>query len=270
MLETLTYFYTCLGWISYPVIFILGLILGSFLNSWIWRTRENIRIIAQNRSICVHCHRQLSWWENIPIFSYLKLGGKCRTCKRPIPWRYPLVEFFTAIVLVWIAWYHIRYLPTFELWRWLRDVFFVTFLIVIFVYDSLYQEVLLRIVWPGLIIAFIINYFALGYSANSMLLAAAVAGGFFLFQYVVSHGTWIGGGDVRLGLMMGVWLGWPNILVALACAYFLGAIFAVGLLVSKRAGSKTAIPFGTFLAIGTFCAVYFGTAIVNWYLGLLQ
>jgi prepilin signal peptidase PulO-like enzyme (type II secretory pathway) len=144
----------------------LGLILGSFLNSWIWRTRENIKVLAASRSMCVYCRRQLGWRENIPLLSFMILDGKCKTCRRPISWRYPLVELFTALVLVLIAWYHVRFLPAFEVWRWLRDVFFVTFLIIVFVYDFLYQEVLLRIVWPGALIGFCINYFVLGYSAS--------------------------------------------------------------------------------------------------------
>ncbi|OGH84040.1 MAG: hypothetical protein A2261_01170 [Candidatus Magasanikbacteria bacterium RIFOXYA2_FULL_44_8] len=270
MIEALTQVYVAFGQFSYLVIFVLGLILGSFLNSWMWRTRENFKIFVSSRSMCVHCHRQLFWWENVPVLSYIYLRGKCLKCKRPIPTRYPLVELCTAVLLVFIAWYHVRFLPQFELWRWLRDVFYITFLIVIFVYDALYQEILSRIVWPGVIIGFCINYFALGYSAGGMLLAAAVAGGFFLLQYIFSHGTWIGGGDVRLGVMMGVWLGWPAILWALFAAYIIGAIVSVFLLITKKAGPNTAVPFGTFLAIGTLCAIYQGQAVVGWYLGLLK
>ncbi len=190
----------------YIFVFHLGLILGSFINSWIWRTRENIKIFTFSRSICVHCRRPLSWYENIPVFSFLFLRGRCRTCRKAIPWHYPLVEFFTAVALVFVFWYHVQYVNPFNSAHFLRDVFFIGLLIVIFIYDYLYQIILSRIVWPATLIGFIFNYYYLGFSFDSMLVAALAAGGFFLLQYFISKGCWIGGGDVRLGVVMGVWI----------------------------------------------------------------
>jgi len=258
------------SYFAYFFIFVCGLILGSFLNSWIWRTRENIRVISSGSfSICVNCRRTLKWYEKFPVLSYLFLYGKCRTCKKNIPWHYTAVELATAVLLVMVA---VSFMNDvhFSEWNFLRDIFFLTFLIIVFVYDALYREVLSRIVWSGAIIGFLINYFYLGHSFNSLVLGALVGGGFFLLQYVVSNGRWIGGGDVRLGFMIGIWLGWPNVLVALFLAYILGALVSAGLLILKKKKWASEIPFGTFLAVGTFVALYYAHDIIVWYLGLLR
>ncbi|MDO8509647.1 MAG: A24 family peptidase [bacterium] len=253
--------------IIYCFVFVFGIILGSFLNSWIWRTRENVRIVS-GFSICVHCRRQLIWYEKFPLFSFLFLHGQCRTCKKKIPMHYFLVELLTGLLLTAIIYFHNNYLAFSEWWI-LRDVFFLTLLTVIFFFDYFYQEVLPRIVWPGAIIGFLINLFPLNYSLSSLLWGMIFGGGIFAIQYYISKGRWIGGGDVRLGIMMGAWLGWPNILVAIFIAYILGAIVGLGMMLAKQADRKTAIPFGTFLAVGTFVTMYFGTNIINWYLSFL-
>jgi prepilin signal peptidase PulO-like enzyme (type II secretory pathway) len=116
----------------------------------------------------------------------------------------------------------------------------------------------------------LINIFFLNFSISSLLLAAAIGGGFFLLQFLISNGRWIGGGDVRMGVMMGAWLGYPNIFVALFVAYILGALVGIILLLFKKASIKTEIPFGTFLALGTFFTIYYGDNLLNWYLTLLK
>jgi len=262
--------YTSLfGGIIYFFIFLLGLILGSFLNSWMWRVRDNVRVLANSRSICVACRRQLKWYENIPLISWLVLKGRCRTCKVKISLFYPLVELTTACLLVFVVWRYFS-MGHFSEWEMLRDVFFLTFLIIIFVYDLRYKIILSRIVWSGAIIGFLINVFYLNYSASLLWLGMLVGGGFFYFQYLISKGRWIGGGDVRMGIMMGAWLGWPNVLVALFFAYILGAVFALILMFLKKADGKTEVPFGTFLAIGTFFTIYHGGAVLDWYLRFLK
>lgn len=259
-----------LSFFAYIIIFVFGLILGSFLNSWIWRTRENIKVVSRESfSICVSCRRKLRWYEKFPVISYFFLKGECRTCKKSIPWHYTLVEFLSGLLLVFVAYIFLQKV-SFSEWHFFRDVFFLTILIVVFVYDALYKEVLLRVVWPGFFIGFLINFYFLNYSFESLAIGSALGGGFFLLQYLVSKGRWIGGGDVRLGFMMGIWLGWPNILVALFLSYIFGAIISVGLLLFKKKEMTSEIPFGTFLAIGTFFSLYFATDLINWYLGLLR
>jgi len=151
-----------------------------------------------------------------------------------------------------------------------RDFLFIIILIIIFVYDALYKIILSGIIWFGAIIGFIINYFFFHYSLSSLLWGVLIGGGFFLLQFLVSKGKWIGGGDVRMGVMMGIWLGFPNILAALFLAYILGALVAVILLLSKKKEMNSEIPFGTFLSLGTFISLFYGGIIIRWYVGMLK
>jgi len=260
---------TTTTWLVYAVNFVLGLSLGSFLNSWIWRTHENVSII-KGKSMCPSCRRQLSWYENIPVVSYLFLLGKCRTCKNPIPWHFVFVELGTAVFFLIITWHNLsRYAGQINAIYLLHEIFFTIFLIVIFIYDLLYKIILTELVWIGILYGFIFNIYA-GIGMLSMLIASAVAGGFFFLQYLISKGKWIGGGDIRLGFMMGIWLGWPNVSPALAIAYIIGAVFSLGLVFLKGRKLSGATPFGTYLALGTFVTMIWGERIVGWYMKLLR
>lgn len=257
-----------LGDLFYVVLFLLGLALGSFLNSWIWRRHENIRV-ARGRSMCHSCRRTLKWYENIPVLSFLILRGKCHTCKSKIPPHFLWVELTTALLFVFIAWYHLSY-SSFDSTKLHRDIILAAILLIIFIYDWLYKIILSEIVWIGVIFGLYFNYFCLNGCPLKMLIGALLAGGFFLLQYVVSKGKWIGGGDVRMGVMMGVWLGWPNILVALMFAYISGALVGILLMVLKKKKLGSDIAFGTFLSLGTAFALFFGGELIDWYLGLLR
>ncbi|MBU2542040.1 prepilin peptidase [Patescibacteria group bacterium] len=252
----------------YTISFILGLCFGSFLNALVWRTRENI-CISKDRSMCPHCRRRLSWYENIPIFSYIFLGGKCRTCRRGITIQYPLVEFFMglAFVLVVLVRENGEFLLTPEI---VRDWFLAFNLGFIFLYDLKNKEILDFSTIPTIII-FIFFAPAIGWhSWQSIGLGVLVGGGIFLTQYLLSRGKWIGGGDIRLGILMGVVLGWPNILVALLLAYVGGAIFSLILVGLKKQSLKSETPFGTYLALATFVVMLWGDSLVAWYMSLLS
>lgn len=253
----------------YFSIFFLGLILGSYLNSWIWRTRENIRVI-NGRSMCPSCRRQLKGYENIPVLSYLFLGGKCRTCKAKIPKHFTFVELGTALTFVLVAWVNLN-APAFSAAHFFRDIFFSVLLIVIFVYDYLYQEILPEVIWVGAAVGLFFNIY-LGYSLVliSMFIGLLIAGGFFLLQFIISKGKWIGGGDVRMGAMMGIWLGWPAVLVALFLAYITGAIGGIIMLILNKKKLNSPVPFGTYLALGTLAVLLWGDQMISWYLRLLR
>lgn len=258
-----------LGGIIYFFVFILGLILGSFLNSWMWRVRDNIKIVSNSRSMCPHCRYQLRWYENIPLVSWLMLRAHCSQCRKPIHWSYFAVELATGLLMVFVVEQHVK-LVHFSEWTLLRDVCFLTLLIITFVYDLRYKIILSSLIWTGTFIGFLINILVLNFSVNSLLLGMVLGGGFFLLQYFISNGRWIGGGDVRMGVMIGAWLGWQSTILALFIAYVLGALVGVALLLFKKADGKTEVPFGTFLAIGTFLTIYYGNGLVNWYLQLLK
>lgn len=258
-----------LGGILYFFVFICGLILGSFLNSWMWRVHDNIRILSNSRSICPFCHYQLRWYENIPLLSWIFLRAHCRNCRRKIHYSYFFVELFTGLLMVYVS-HKFLAMQHFSEWNLFRDVFFITFLIVIFVYDWRYKEVIEKLVWSGLIIGLLINHYALHYTWGNMLLGMLFGVGFFWLQYVVSHGRWIGGGDIRLGLMFGAWLGWPNIVLAIFLAYLIGALAVTPLLIFNKKDMRSEVPFGTFLAVGVFITIYYGNNFVNWLAGLMR
>ncbi|MFA5127445.1 MAG: prepilin peptidase [Patescibacteria group bacterium] len=243
--------------------FVIGACIGSFINCLIWRRNNNMRI-TKGRSQCVHCGRTLTWYENIPVLSFFCLRGQCRTCHKPIPKYYVIVEFFTGILYVLVFWLAVSHYQN----DWIvltRDLFFLSVLMIIFVEDCIYQTIQSEIVWLGIIGGFIFNYF-LGVSALNMVFGAAIGCGFFLIQYIISKGRWIGGGDVRMGGMMGVWLCAPSALLAIFFAYVLGAFVGIFLLLGRKRGWNSAIPFGPFLAFSTFLALFFGQPMIDWYL----
>ncbi len=252
----------------YIIVGALGLIIGSYLNSWVWRVHERQWRLG-GRSKCVHCSRPLTWWENVPLVSYLILRGQCRTCHGPIPVDYFLVELFTPLTLCFITYHHLA-ADTLNPWLYFRDIFFSIVLISVFVYDYKYMEIRSGVVYGGTLVALAINYAALHLSPYSLLLGLAIGAGIFLLQYLVSKGRWIGGGDVRLGLMMGALLGSPTILFALFVAYVTGTIVAVPLLITKKKGMNSEVPFGTFLAVGAMAALVWGQGVVEWYQALVR
>lgn len=149
----------------------------------------------------------------------------------------------------------------------LRDWVAIAFLEIIFVYDLKWRLIPDRVVLPAIIAVFLFNLL-LGDSWLNLLLAAAAGFGFFALQYVLSHGRWIGGGDLRIGALMGVLLGWPQVVLAVFLSYIVGA--AVSLVLVAVAGKKLAseIPFAVFLAPATLLSLWFGEKIIGWYLGL--
>lgn len=149
--------------------------------------------------------------------------------------------------------------------------FVIAVMIVIFVYDLKYSLILDKVVYPAAVVAFltiplIYGEASLGHSLSFAILASAVGGGFFLLQYLLSGGKWIGGGDVKMGFLMGLILDIKGLLVALFFSYVIGALVGLGLIAAGKKTIKSQIPFGTFLAIGTIIAMFWGGEILKWYL----
>ncbi len=255
-------------WFYISVFFLLGLCFGSFLNALVWRTWQNIRI-THGRSMCPSCHRQLAWWENIPLFSFIALGGRCLVCKNNISRQYPIVEFSIGVAFVIVALMRENAI-TFVTPELVRDWVLVLNLAFIFLYDLNHGEILDSSTIPTSLLLFLFSW-SLGWQTwPDMALGAVVGAGFFWLQYIMSKGKWVGGGDIRLGLLMGIILGWPNILFALMLAYVLGAIVSLVLVALKKKDLKSETPFGTYLAVATFVAMMWGGRIVGWYLSLLS
>ncbi|OIP80787.1 MAG: prepilin peptidase [Parcubacteria group bacterium CG08_land_8_20_14_0_20_48_21] len=262
-------------------IFIFGLIIGSFLNALIWRLHTEDSVL-RGRSYCPNCKHVLSCVELVPLVSFAVQQGKCRHCGKKISWQYPLVELATGLLFA-LAYYAMArhssgassdvfppgiFTPM-DVFLLFRNLFFIAALMVIFVYDLRWQIILDKVTLPAIGVAYLWNAF-LGVSWYTMLVGAGVAGGFFLLQFAVSKGAWIGGGDIRLGALMGVMLGWQATLVALMIAYLSGSIVGIALILLRKKRGKDQIPFGTFLSIGTLIALLWGPQLVQWYLGVIS
>ena len=246
------------------LIFIFGLIIGSFLNVVVLRLKANEQF-TRGRSRCPHCRHFLGFWDLLPVVSFIFLLGKCRYCHKPIAWQYPLVELAAALVFV-VGFFH--YFPVSyqaaALPAYLAYLVFVCFLIIIFVYDLKYYLILDSVTLSGFILALLFNLW-LGRPLGNLLLASIIIAGFFALQFIFSKGKWIGGGDIKLGLVIGAMLGWPMALTALILAYLLGSVVGLILIAAKKKGWQSEMPFGTFLALTTWAVLLWGDSIVNWY-----
>lgn len=235
--------------------FVLGAIVGSFLNVVIYRLPRGESLVRP-RSRCPSCGRQISAWDNIPIVSFLLLRGRCRACRAPIAWRYPVVEL-TAGLLVVAAWLRDG--------SWLDvagSVLFLLSLLAVFFIDLAHHIVPNAITYPGIAVGLLLAA-AQGRLVDG-LLAAVGAGAFFLLVAILSRGG-MGGGDVKLAAMMGAFLGWPSIVVAMLIAFTGGATVGVLLIASGRRTRKDPIPFGPALAVGGIIALFFAGPIIDWY-----
>lgn len=228
----------------------LGLVIGSFLNVVIARVPEGRSLLG--RSACPHCGAMIGAADNIPLLSYGLLRGRCRSCGHAIAWRYPLVEALTAAAFV------AAYLRAGAL-----DLEFVVAsillaaLIAITLIDLEHQIIPDVITLPGVVAGVISALVSARITWTESLLGIGVCGGLLLLVIVASGGG-MGGGDVKLGAMLGAFLGWKAGLFALLVAVVLGGIVAAALLVSGRKGRKDPIPFGPFLAAGGAVALLLG------------
>lgn len=259
--------------------FILGLIAGSFLNCVIYRLEKD-QSFLRGRSFCPGCKHTLCWYDLIPIFSFLALQGKCRYCRKKISWQYPAVELATGLIFVLIFNFFAQGGPAWggqfsplNFQNLINIIYlFVTacLLIIVFVYDLKHYLIPEKVLFlaTGLALLYNILYFRF-YILNS-LYSAIGASLFFLLIFLVSRGKWMGFGDVELAFFMGFFLGFPNILVALFLAFSIGAIIGVGLIVSGRKRWGSELPFGPFLVLGTFLALFWGQQLVNLYLSFLN
>lgn len=239
------------------LIFVLGAIIGSFLNVVIYRLPRKQSLIAPG-SRCPHCGAPIKPWDNVPLVSFLILRGRCRACRRPIHWRYPVVELVTAIIVT------VLWLRSGTQLAFAAGALFALILLAIFFIDLDHQIVPNALSYPGLILGLLLAI-PQGRFPDA-LFAAAGAGAFFLLIAIVSRGG-MGGGDIKLAAMMGAFLGWPAIVVALLLAFTLGALVGLTLVALRLRGRKDPIPFGPALAVGGIIALLASRPLVAWYLG---
>jgi len=244
---------------------LLGALAGSFANVAIHRLPRHESVITP-RSRCPHCGSLIRARDNIPLLSFLWLRGRCRDCGARISWRYPLVETSTALLFL-AAWWTFG-LSAATLSAWILALIMV---IVIFV-DLDHQIIPDAVTYPGLVFGLALSWLGGPRSLLNHLAAAAGAGLLFYLiaeiSYRLLRQEGMGGGDVKLAAVMGAFLGWPQIAAAFFVSFGVGGFVGVLLIVTRVRGRKDPVPFGPFLAVGGLAALFWGNALVQWYLGL--
>lgn len=256
-------------------LFLLGLIIGSFLNVVILRSEKEESF--GGRSHCPQCQALIRWYDNIPLVSFLLLRGRCRQCQNPISWQYPLVELATGLTFLGIG--HLFMDPitqalntyifsgVFHGWAvlaiFIGHLILASLLIIIFVSDLRTMEI--PLLWLALALGTSLCLVALGtlvpstdvgglfqLSWQSQLLGGALAGLFFWALVFFSKETWMGKGDIWLAAVMGLTVGAEALLFALTLSFFLGALIGIGLLLFASKGWKSQIAFAPFLITALF------------------
>lgn len=258
--------------------FIFGLVIGSFLNVCIYRLPQEMTL--GGRSFCPHCKQKVFWYDNIPLFGYLFLGGECRQCQKPISVRYPAVELMTGILSV-MTLYRTGTLPEYFLWFLL----FAAPLIVVVFIDFDHKIIPDIISIPGIGVGFLVIFYckwpfwgeALSYSFFGTLVGG---GSLFLMGSVyqwIRKREGLGGGDVKLCAMLGAFLGWQGMLLVFFVGSIAGSFYSLFLIlmikmsqkgVLKKNEGPLMIPFGPFLVFGALVYFFFGNSILDFYSSL--
>ena len=253
------------------IISLLGLIVGSFLGALTYRIPKGIGI-SKGRSFCPKCKKQINWYDNIPIISYIFLKGKCRNCKRKISFRYPLIEGATAILFFGIC-YLSPYLQGASLqvlydWQQMLGVFTLPFLLILasilialFVLDLEHQILPDTLVFTGYIILVLILVVFTPQNLHELFFAGFISSMFFLFLYFITKGKGMGLGDAKFAIFAGTLIGLRYIPVWLFLSFVLGGIVGIFLLIFGKAKMKTRIAFGPFLIISLVVTLLFGECI---------
>lgn len=246
-------------WLEAVLIFLFGLAVGSFLNVLIYRLPRTIPFV-RGRSFCPHCKSSLRAADLVPLFSFLFLRGRCRYCRAPISWRYPLVELLsgTGLALLFIS-----FDLTLLFCQW--GILYLLLLPLFFI--DLERQLLPDIITlPGVALGLAFNWGVGNWIAP--LLGAAIGGGFFLLIALLWKGG-MGGGDVKLALMVGAFIGYPLVLPWLLLSFIIGAMGGIVGMVAFKLKGKSAIPFGPYMATAAILTVYWGQALIQWYLELI-
>ncbi len=244
-------------------VFLLGLAFGSFANvvNLRYNTGESL---VWGGSRCFFCARRLRWFELVPVFSFLALGRRCRTCGTRISLQYPAVEILSG--LLFAAAY--AYGPG-GLWLKALWAAFFWFLLVISIYDARHFVIPDGLVYSASLVAVLgaaLRRGNLGDAGRDLLMGVLL---FLIFALLwkVSRGRWMGFGDAKLAFAAGVFSGWPAALAAFLGAFWLGALYGLALVLVRRIPHlKVPIPFGPFLSAGALVAALWGEHIVVWYL----
>ncbi len=269
----------------YIFVALVGLAFGSFVNAFVWRLHELDKkepkfkkkdlSIAKGRSMCPDCGHQLSWKDLIPVLSWLTLRGKCRYCNKRISGQYPLVEVITSIAFAVSLYAWPLQLNSFAEYLlfgiWCASI---VLMISLSVYDLKWMILPTKLVYASgvLAVVFVVITSYIQSSPDviaSSLIGSIGLGGFFWLLYQISNGKWIGGGDVRLGFVLGGFLGWQKAIVGVSLAAYIGTIIVIIAMILGKYHRKMKLPFGPLLIAGWYISFLWGQLIIDWYLRLI-
>jgi leader peptidase (prepilin peptidase) / N-methyltransferase len=249
----------------YIFAFIFGSLVGSFLNVCICRIPHDESVVFPP-SHCPKCNCRLPFYDNVPIVSYLVLGGKCRSCRAPISWQYPLVELLNGVLTLLLF---LKFGPT--------PLFLVLFvfccaMVVITFIDLEHQIIPDVISLPGIIAGFICSFFLPEHGwLNSLLGILAGGGSLYLVAssyHLLTGKEGMGGGDIKLLAMMGAFFGWKSVPFIIFVSSLAGSVIGITVMLIRKKDAKFAIPFGPFLALGAILYIFVGKQLIHWYLGM--
>ena len=242
----------------------LGLALGSFANVCIHRLPKNESIVSP-RSRCPSCDAQVAAWDNIPVFSYLLLKGKCRQCNASVSILYPMIETLTALLIL------AAYIKFGISMNFFIFCFIGPSLIAITIIDIKHKIIPDIITLPGIMFGLMAGSYLIG--LKDSFIGLLVGGGTFLITseiyYRIRGNVGMGGGDIKLIAAIGALLGWQKVILIIFLSAFIGSLVGLAGLIGKRLNSLSQIPFGPFLAGGTLIAYFSGERIINLYIIML-
>ncbi|NME99008.1 prepilin peptidase [Aneurinibacillus aneurinilyticus] len=247
-----------MDFINMAIFFLFGIILGSFFNVVGLRIPEKQSIIAPP-SHCPKCGKQLAPIDLIPVLSYLFIRGKCRQCKAGISPVYPIMEFITGFLFA--AAYYI-YGFTAEMWM---TLLFASLLVIITVSDLAYRIIPDKVLLPFFITFLIARFFIHPHESYLSHLIGMVLGFSIFFGIALISRGGMGGGDIKLFTVVGLFLGYPLLFVTILFSTFLGTLYGILVMIIHGSGRKTEVPFGPFIAVAAMLAVYKGYDIISWY-----
>ena len=249
------------------IIFLFGLCIGSFLNVCIYRLPASKTITDPPRSICPSCNRQIRYYDNIPILSYLWLKGRCRHCGTRIPFRYVVVELMTGVVAVGILFHFGLTLEGLIYFVFISSLIIMTFI------DIDHRIIPDVITLPGILIGLIASLALPTVGFKDAVIGLLVGGGSLWLvawvYYLLTRKDGMGGGDIKLLAMMGTIVGLKGVIFTIFVSSAVGTLVGVTLMIIKGKDMKFAVPFGPFLSIGAITYIFFGHEIIRAYFNLL-
>lgn len=245
------------------IVFIFGTLLGSFANVCIHRLPRHLSVVSPG-SHCPSCQQMLHPWHNVPVLSYVLLGGRCATCKTTIALRYPLVELGNGLLYV------LLYTQCTLSSQGIVFALLTTALLIVSCIDLSYTIIPDAITLPGIVVGVLVSTLWTPVGWQSAVLGVVLGGGLFLFiavlSVVVLGREGMGGGDIKLIAMIGAFLGWQAVLVTIFLGAALGAFVGLFLMLIRQKSRRDPLPFGPFLALGALGTMLWGELILLWYM----